>query len=162
MKLYLYNRQKKLKIPGETVKLMEKAAKLVVKTEGFAHPWEVSIELTDNESIREINREHREIDSPTDVLSFPLLEAVDGKPQVLPIDIDPETKRVALGDILISAEKALEQAQNYGHSLERELAFLTVHGMLHLLGYDHMSPEEEKTMFEKQEQVLSSIGLRRE
>lgn len=162
MKLTVYNRQKALAIPKETLKLIEKAAKLCVKKEGIPFLCEAFITLTDNESIREINMEHRGIDKPTDVLSFPLVEYVDGKPDIQPGDIDPDTNRVSLGDIIISAEKAKEQSESYGHSIEREFAFLAVHGMLHLLGYDHESEHDEKIMFKKQDEVLNEMGLVRQ
>ena len=87
---------------------------------------------------------------------------MDGEPEILPGDIDPETNRISLGDIVISTEKAAEQAESYGHSLERELSFLAVHGILHLLGYDHMDAEQEKIMFDKQEQVLEELDIKRE
>lgn len=98
---------------------------------------------------------------PTDVLSFPLIEYSDGKPHIEPGDIDPGSGRVFLGDIVISVDKALEQAQAYGHSGEREFAFLAVHGTLHLLGYDHESREDEETMFSVQEDILEEMGLSR-
>ncbi|MCX7771587.1 MAG: rRNA maturation RNase YbeY [Clostridia bacterium] len=162
MKLTVYNRQKVQKISKETLKLIEKAAKLCQKTEGFPYPCEASITLVDNAVIHELNCEHRGIDRPTDVLSFPLVEYNELKPQITPGDIDPETNCVSLGDIIISVEKASEQAQSYGHSLDREFAFLAVHGMLHLLGYDHETKEDERVMFQKQEAVLQSLGLTRE
>lgn len=96
------------------------------------------------------------------MLSFPLVEYVDLTPSLSPGDIDPETNRVSLGDILISVEKASEQAQSYGHSFDREIVFLAVHGMLHLLGYDHENEQDEKVMFDKQEEVLGELGLKRE
>lgn len=161
MKLRVYNKQKALTLSKEILKLIEKAARLCVKRENFSHPCEATITLTDNETIREINREHREIDKATDVLSFPLLEFVDGQADIQPGDLDPETNQVLLGDIIISVEKALEQAENYGHSFEREMAFLTVHGMLHLLGHDHEDEQEEKIMFAKQDAVLEEMGLKR-
>lgn len=104
---------------------------------------EVVITLVDNEHIRQLNREFRNLDKPTDVLSFPL---------------DEED---SLGDIIISIPRAKEQATQYGHSFERELGFLTIHGFLHLLGYDHHTEEEEKVMFGRQEQILSEFGLSR-
>lgn len=162
MKLTIYNRQKVCKIPKETLKLLEKAVKLCVKKEEFSYTCEACITLTDNTTIQEMNKEHRDIDKATDVLSFPLLEYVNGEPEILPGDIDPETNRISLGDIIISVEKASEQAESYGHSIERELAFLAVHGILHLLGYDHEKEQDEKIMFDKQEQVLDEIGLKRE
>ncbi len=113
---------------------------------------EVSFTLTDNKFIHELNKKHRNIDRPTDVLSFPL---IDFNAE----NIDSIKGTIYLGDIIISIDKAMSQAEEYGHSIERELGFLTAHSMLHLLGYDHMMPEEEKIMFAKQEEILNSIGL---
>lgn len=115
--------------------------------------------MTDNEGIRQLNREQRGIDKPTDVLSFPLLDYSDGKPLIEAGDIDPDSGMVCLGDIIISVEKALEQADEYGHSREREFAFLAVHGTLHLLGYDHESKDDESIMFSMQESILDEMGL---
>lgn len=157
----MYNRQKKLTLPRETINLLKKGVRLCAKKNGFTRPFDVCITLVDNETIARLNGEYRNINSPTDVLSFPLLEFSGGIPEIMPGDIDPITKRVALGDIIISAEKAREQAENYGHSFEREITFLAVHGMLHLLGYDHEKPDEEKEMFRRQEEVLQELGLRR-
>jgi probable rRNA maturation factor len=162
MKLTIYNRQKIQKIPNETIKLMEKAVKLCVRKEKPSFPCEAFVTLTDNKTIQELNKEQRGIDRPTDVLSFPLLNYINGNPEIMPGDIDPETNRISLGDIVISVEKASEQAESYGHPIEREFAFLAVHGILHLLGYDHENVNEEKIMFDKQEQVLDELGLKRE
>ncbi len=128
--------------------------------EGFKQDAQISVTIVDDEEIRAINKEHRNIDSPTDVLSFPMLEFdEDGEP-VTEYDFDGE--EIVLGDIVISMERAVAQAQSYGHSIKREIAFLTAHSMLHLLGYDHMEPEEEKIMFKKQEEILSALGITRE
>lgn len=139
-------------------KLDEELIKTVVQAsldyENIKDDAEVSFTLADNETIHRLNMKHRGIDRPTDVLSFPLIDftteninAIDGT--------------IYLGDIIISIEKALSQAEEYGHSIERELGFLTAHSMLHLLGYDHMTPQEEKVMFSKQEDILNKIGLKR-
>lgn len=112
---------------------------------------EFSIIIVDNKRIHEINKEYRNIDRPTDVISF-ALEDSEG--------VEPENYRI-LGDIYISIDKVKEQAKAYGHSETRELAFLTIHGFLHLLGYDHMEPEEEKIMFAKQEEILNGFGITR-
>ena len=112
---------------------------------------EFSIIIVDNKRIHEINKEYRNIDRPTDVISF-ALEDSEG--------VEPENYRI-LGDIYISIDKVKEQAAAYGHSETRELAFLTIHGFLHLLGYDHMEPEEEKIMFAKQEEILNGFGITR-
>ena len=121
--------------------------------EDFPYDAEVSVTLSDNEYIKKLNRKYRNKDSATDVLSFPLFEKEE---------LSEATDGDALGDIVISLERAREQANEYGHSFEREVAFLTVHSMLHLLGYDHeISEEDEKEMFFKQEEILKTIGLYR-
>lgn len=134
--------------------------------ESFDYPFngEVDITLTDNEGIREINREYREIDSATDVLSFPIEEFSEGQPpEDVGMDIDPETGMLALGDMIISVERAREQAGEYGHSFDRECAYLTVHSMLHLVGYDHLDEgEQKKRMRHMEETVMTSMGLERE
>jgi len=155
----LYNQQKAHEISKDIRKLIEKAVKLCVKKEGFPYPCEASVTLTDNENIKELNLEHRGIDKATDVLSFPIIEYVNGEPQIQPGDIDPDSGRIFLGDIIISVEKAFEQAGNFGHSVERELAFLAVHGALHLLGYDHETETDEKRMFTLQEDILNEMVL---
>ena len=124
--------------------------------QGVDTPCEINVLVTDDEGIRAINKAYRQIDKATDVLSFPL--GVDGK-----YDISKETGCALLGDVVISLETAMRQADLYGHSLEREIGFLTVHSMLHLLGYDHeTSPLEARKMREKEEQVLGELGISRE
>lgn len=124
---------------------------------------EVSVSFTDNEGIRRLNREQRGINRATDVLSFPMLELTPGVlAQIGPEDLDPETGRVYLGDIVISLERAAQQAEEFGHSLERETAFLAVHSLLHLLGYDHMNDEERQLMRRHEEAVLTALSLTRE
>ena len=127
----------------------------VLLLEGFTGSAEISVRFVDNETIRELNRQHRNIDSDTDVLSFPL-----GENGVY--DVNPVTGAFLLGDIVISVEKAVAQAEEYGHSLDRELAFLTVHSMFHLLGYDHVNGGLEAVrMREREETVLTQLGLKR-
>ena len=116
---------------------------------------EVSLMFTDDETIHEMNREYRGIDRPTDVLSFALEEGEEEE-----IYGGPEEN--LLGDIIISVETATRQAEEYGHSVEREMAFLALHGMLHLLGYDHMEEEERKEMRAQEEAILASLGITRE
>jgi len=157
----VYNRQKIISLPREIISLIKKGVRLCARQNGFTHPYDVWITLVDNDRIAQINEEHRNIQAPTDVLSFPLLDFSGGVPDIQPGDIDPHTKMVALGDIIISVEKAQEQADAYGHSFEREIAFLAVHGMLHLLGYDHEQPDEEKDMIQRQERVLQELNLPR-
>ena len=123
-------------------------------------PLEISVTITNNEEIREINKEQRNLDKPTDVLSFPML--FWEKPEVLqePLsdaDYDMETGLVYLGDIVISIEKIKEQAEEYGHSFERELFYLTIHGILHLFGYDHMIDSDKKIMRRKEEEIYGAL-----
>lgn len=135
-------------------KLIEKVISEALRYEGVNDNTEVSVAIVDNEEIRKINNKFRNIDRATDVLSFPL---IDFDNESLPDD----GSKIYLGDIIISIERAKEQAKEYGHSIDREIGFLTAHSMLHLLGYDHMVPEEEKEMFAKQEEILNNLGLRR-
>lgn len=118
---------------------------------------EVTVSFVTNEAIQQINRDYRQKDQPTDVISFALEELGEGE-----IAIIGEGMPRILGDIIISTERAAEQAEEYGHSLERELGFLAVHGFLHLLGFDHMTEEDEKIMFGKQEEILATFGLQRQ
>lgn len=123
---------------------------------------QVSVTIVDNEEIKKLNKEFRGKDAPTDVLSFPMLE-FDGAGNIIDSDFDFDGGEIVLGDIVISAQRAAEQAESFGHSFLREMAFLTVHSMLHLLGYDHVDdPEGEKIMFEKQEEILKRLNITRE
>lgn len=134
--------------------LIKTVAAAALSCENVKDDAEISFTLTDNETIHYLNKKHRGIDRPTDVLSFPLIDFNTE-------DINAIDGTIYLGDIIISIDKAKAQAEEYGHSLDRELGFLTAHSMLHLLGYDHMTPEEEKVMFAKQDNILNSIGLTR-
>ena len=154
------NSQDILEVSDEYVKTCEEALSAALKYEGMDFDAEVNLIFTDDEEIREINLENREIDRATDVLSFPMVEGENGKLSIT--DGDIFDGKVILGDIVISLERAKAQAEEYGHSIIRELGFLAVHSMLHLLGYDHeISEEDEKVMFKKQEEILNSIGLTR-
>lgn len=132
-------------------------------------PYEVIVNvlLTDNEGIHELNRRFREIDQPTDVLSFPNVEYggmpadFEGIEDASADYFDPESGELYLGDIVISVDKVYEQAEEYGHSVRREYAFLLAHSMLHLLGYDHMEQAEAMTMEKKQEEILNRLGITR-
>ena len=142
-------------------------AEEVLETE--ACPYEVTLNLllTDNEGIREYNRQYRDIDSETDVLSFPNLDFPSAGDFSMAMEheadyFDPETGELILGDIIISVDRVKEQAENYGHSQKREFAFLVAHSMLHLCGYDHMEDEERVVMEEKQEAVLQKLGITRD
>ncbi len=121
----------------------------------------ITITIVDNKVIQDINLQFREIDEETDVLSFPMLENKKGNLVYKPYDIDYETNTIFLGDIIISYEKIITQAKDYGHSLERETAFLLVHGMLHLLGYDHMTNEDDQIMRNMQNEILDKAGYSR-
>lgn len=140
--------------------VVKKVSAKVLEQEGVELPITLSVTITDNAEIREINREHRSIDAPTDVLSFPMLDyAVPGKIEAS--DGDFENGRLVLGDIVISDERARQQAEEYGHSVEREYGFLVAHSTLHLLGYDHEAEDEWAVMREKEEKALESLGLTR-
>ena len=134
--------------------------------EDFPYEAEVNLTLTDNEGIHALNREYRQIDRPTDVLSFPMLsyeQAGDFSflDEESDDDFNPDTGEVILGDIIISVDKVLEQAESYGHSPKREFAFLIVHSMLHLMGYDHMEAEDAAVMEPKQRNILEEMEIRR-
>ncbi|WP_040228840.1 rRNA maturation RNase YbeY [Bhargavaea cecembensis] len=127
------------------------------KMQGIGEEAELSITFMGDEAIREINREYREKDRPTDVISFAMEETAEGE-EPMPV---PAGMPRMLGDILISTETAERQAEEYGHSRERELGFLALHGFLHLLGYDHMTEADEREMFGRQDEILESFGLGR-
>lgn len=153
VKVNISDRQKKIKLPTGTRLLIRKACIATLAEEKFEGSAEVEVTLVNDEEIQKINAQFRNIDASTDVLSFPL--GVDGD-----YDINPETGAKMLGDIMISVEHAYAQSDLYGHSLEREIAFLTVHSMLHLLGYDHVNGGlEQSIMREKEELVLDELGL---
>ena len=156
-KIYIQNSQDKFAVTQALRGLVRRAVGQALKYEKFPYDAEISVTFTDNNGIQEINREYRDIDRPTDVLSFPLYE----KDEINEDELDEEG-RAALGDIVISLEKAEAQSIEYGHSFDREVAFLCVHSVLHLLGYDHeLGEEEEKEMFAKQEAILQIMHLGR-
>lgn len=156
-KIYITNEQDKLPITPILRGLIKRAIGQALKYEEFPYDAELSVTLTDNEGIKALNREYRNIDRETDVLSFPLYE--DG--EIDESDII-EGEPIGIGDIVLSLEKAEAQAREYGHSFERETAFLCVHSVLHLLGYDHERGEdEEKDMFARQEAILAEMKLSR-
>ena len=144
--------------------LAKRVIEFALEHEEFPYECEVNLTLTDNEGIREINRTYREIDKPTDVLSFPLINYEKaGDFSALEENYDdnfnPDTGEIMLGDIIISIEKVKEQADSYGHSIEREFAFLILHSMLHLFGYDHMTEEEAAILEEKQKIILDKMKI---
>lgn len=155
------NEQNKVEISEKITDIIEAAIVLCMHKEHLEQDYEVSVIIIDDDGIREINREHRNIDKSTDVLSFPMVEFKDGELISDEGDYDMDEELLFLGDIIISAETAMRQSLEYGHSFEREIAFLTAHSCFHLLGYDHMTKEEEEVMINKQEDVLSEMGLKR-
>ncbi len=143
-------------LSAEHETLVKDILKKAAKFHSVASNSEVSITLVDDEKIRKINKEYRNKDYPTDVISFALNDEVEEEVEVIGVELPN-----LLGDIIISVPRIHEQATAYEHSFERELAFLVVHGFLHLLGYDHETKEEEKVMFSIQEEILSAYGLTR-
>ncbi len=153
VKVIISDKQRTIKLPSGTRLLIRKACVASLKAEDFIEDAEINVTLVDDMRIHEINKEFRNIDNPTDVLSFPL-----GENGVY--DTNPENGAKMLGDVVISVEHAYAQAELYGHSTEREIAYLTVHSVLHLLGYDHEDGGIEKLrMREKEEQILELLGL---
>lgn len=154
MEVLISNYPEELVFPGDIEENVRRAIEKVGELYGVEDS-EVSVTLTNNAYIHTLNKKYRDIDRPTDVLSFALSESEEPE-----IEGSPATN--ALGDIIISVERAEEQAAEYGHSLRREVAFLTVHGMLHLLGYDHMEEEEREEMEKEQRFVMEQLGISRE
>lgn len=147
------NRQRKIEITSETLNLVKMACQSVLCNEKFTHDAEINVTFVSDRKIKQINNEFRGINKSTDVLSFPLSD--DGT-----YDFNPENNCYMLGDVIISVEHALAQAELFGHSAEREIAYLTVHSVLHLLGYDHVDEgEDKKIMRKKEEEALKLMGL---
>lgn len=140
----------------EHIQLVEKLIYFIGEKESIENGAEVSISFVSNEGIQVLNKEFRKKDMPTDVLSFAMEEMGEDE-----VEIFAEGMPTMLGDIVISIDKIYEQANDLGHSFDRELGFLVTHGMLHLLGYDHVEPEEEKLMFNRQHTLLDEFGLKR-
>ena len=158
--IILENNQDKLPIPKDIIDTIKAVIIKTLEEEDCDFDAEVSVTIVDLAEIREINKSERNIDAPTDVLSFPMLE-FDENGDIIDSEFDMDGDKLLLGDIVICAERAKSQAEEYGHSFRREMAFLTVHSMLHLLGYDHMDKNEEKTMFARQEEILEMMGITR-
>ena len=167
------NEQDQLDIHAERIAMFERLLALAAEAEGVEE-GEVSLTFVDDETIRELNRTYRGIDKATDVLSFPMedpplygedADESDGGEEEEPVpeeaDVDEQPIPHLLGDIVISVPTAQRQSEAFGHSIDRELGFLFVHGFLHLIGYDHETPEEEKDMFARQEAILQHAGLKR-
>ncbi|MFP7230813.1 rRNA maturation RNase YbeY [Bacillus subtilis] len=143
-------------VSQEMLKEVENLLQFAAEREGVQDQAEVSVTIVTNEDIQQINKEYRGKDTPTDVISFALEEEGEGEVEIVGAEMPP-----VLGDIIISADRTREQAEEYNHSFKRELGFLAVHGFLHLLGYDHMTKEEEEEMFTKQKDLLDAYGLKR-
>ncbi|MGN0361990.1 MAG: rRNA maturation RNase YbeY [Bilifractor sp.] len=168
MTLNLENEQNR-EIPFDYKDVAECVIRQILTSEHCPYEAEINLTFTDNTEIRRLNREFRQIDRATDVLSFPMIDwtspadytALDDTERSADF-FNPETGELLLGDIVISVERAEAQAEEYGHSLKREIAFLIAHSMLHLLGYDHMVPDEEAVMVQKQEDALQALGITRD
>ena len=155
LKIYFENQQAKEKVDYELKILVRHAIIETLKYEGHDRITEVSVTFTDNEKIHQLNKQYRNVDRPTDVLSFPLFDFDGSEDDLMPTEFE-----TMLGDIVVSLEKAKEQAEEYEHSFEREVAFLCVHSTLHLLGYDHeRSPEDEEDMCIRQRIIMNKLGF---
>lgn len=164
MSIYL-EQEGEIHLPIAYEHLCEKVVETCVDYMKCPYETEVNILITTNEVIHSVNLEQREIDRPTDVLSFPMIEWDDIETMDMLEDsmeyFHPDSGELMLGDIVISADKVMEQAQEYGHSLDREFAFLIAHSMLHLFGYDHMDGDERETMEVAQSEIMTLLGITR-
>ena len=158
-----YETERQLNIDYE--KLASRVAAHILETEHCPYDVSVNLVITDNEEIKKVNQEFRSIGAPTDVLSFPMIPFETPADYSIVEDqdeyFDLDTEELVLGDVMISVDKVFAQAEEYGHSVEREFSFLFAHSMLHLLGYDHMEPEEAAVMERKQAQALDDLGITR-
>ncbi|ADQ07169.1 protein of unknown function UPF0054 [Caldicellulosiruptor hydrothermalis 108] len=158
MKIFIQNQQDKVDVDQHISKIIEESIVNTIKVFLEEENFEISVLIVDNNFIKELNRNYRNVNKETDVLSFPIFEFKNGK---LLEDIVIMEDEIPLGDIVISIEKAAQQAKEFGHSLEREVAYLTVHSVLHLLGFDHIEEDDRKVMRKYEEQILDSMGLTR-
>lgn len=165
--IYKDDRQSLLMVDEDLTKLIDEIIDYALKEEQVLIPYEVSVIYVDNESIKEINEETRGIDKATDVLSFPMLD-YDEKNVFKDCyvgyefsQIDLNEGNLVLGDIVLSLERAKEQSEDFGHSFQREVCYLIIHSILHLLGYDHMEEEEKKVMRAREEEILNKFEIRR-
>ena len=161
MKISYLNQQDRYKLTFKLKHLIKNAVKATLSYMEFRKDVELSVVLTDNPGIQELNALHRQIDRPTDVLSFPMFDYDENGEIIEDYAEFSKMGNLCLGDIVISLERAEEQSEEYGHSFVREVTFLTVHSMLHLLGYDHMTPEDEEEMFGYQNAILEEMGISR-
>lgn len=153
MKIYINNEQNKIEVPLDIEESLKTIAQLVFEEEGLSDNYEISLTLVDDNQIRELNRDYRGKDTPTDVLSFPLIEDFE-----LEAKMDNEME-ILLGDIVISLERAVEQSKEYSHSLNRELVYLMIHSLFHLVGYDHIDEEDKKKMRSKEKEIIRKIKV---
>lgn len=154
MTVLIENRQNSIAVKSGMITIIKKVVDAAFARERFPYGYEVGVLLVDNETITALNREYRDTDTVTDVLSFALLEDEEF------IDTN-EDGEVLIGDIVVSVPKAVDQAEEYGHSVERELAYLVLHGALHLLGYDHREAGDTRIMRSREEEILTDLGLAR-
>jgi len=147
MEVYIDNRQKEIEINDELIELVKKVMKECLILEEKTTDYEISLSFVNDQEIQKLNREYRNVDSSTDVLSFPMEDDFSSSP--IPI----------LGDIIISLEKALSQGKEYGHSFNREVAYLTAHSMFHLLGYNHIEKNEKQIIRKKKKHIIKSLGI---
>ncbi|MBN1054528.1 rRNA maturation RNase YbeY [Clostridium botulinum] len=165
--IYVDNRQEKMEVSDEFTNHLEKVIEFALKEEGVNISSEISLLFVDNEEIREINNETRNIDRATDVLSFPMLDYPEKKvfKEVYTendfSEADFDGDDLVLGDVVLSLERALEQSKEYNHSYEREASYLVVHSVLHLLGYDHIEEEDKVKMRKREEEILTALDIRR-
>jgi len=158
VKIEIQNNQGKYPFDEKLEDIIKKSISNTIRCFLSEKDYEVCVLIVDNEYIKGLNKTHRNIDKETDVLSFPIFEFKEGQLQE---DINIVEEEIPLGDIVISLEKAYEQANEFGHSLEREVAYLTVHSALHLLGFDHIDQNDMKTMRDYEEKILQGMGLER-
>ncbi len=166
MTSYVEN-ETEITFPFDCREILESVMEEVLTSENCPYEAQVNLLITDNQGIQEYNRQFRDKDMPTDVLSFPMIPfRVEADFSVVEEEeadyFDPDSGELILGDIIISAERVFQQAESFGHSPKREFAFLTAHSLLHLCGYDHMVPEEAAVMEKKQEAVLEKLGITRD
>ena len=165
--IYTDNRQEKLNVDEEFINSLEAVCDFVLKKEGVNCKYQISLLFVDNEEIREINRETRNIDRATDVLSFPMLDYPNKKffkDVYIDYNFDEtflDGDELVLGDIVLSLERALEQSEEYNHSYNREVSYLVVHSILHLLGYDHMEEDDKAIMRKREEELLGELKISR-
>lgn len=154
LRVSYFNEQELVEITPELKRLLKSCIKYAMIAGGFDEDSEVSVSFVTNDRIREINSDFRNIDAPTDVLSFPLADNCE-------FDINPDSGLYTLGDIIISTERASEQATELGHTVQREMAFLVIHSTLHIIGYDHHDEdgEDTKLMRQKEREVIAKLGI---